>query len=82
MGDVAITHKAGTKDYRVRGVVAARRQLREGFFLREVHLAMYTVRIAVPHAFSELVVNGKATESRRLADNSPRLGAYAHSSTA
>ena len=52
------------------------------FFLREVHLAMYTVRIAVPHAFSELVVNGKATESRRLADNSLRSGAYAHSSTA
>jgi uncharacterized membrane protein len=52
------------------------------FFLREVHLAMYTERSAVPHAFSELVVNGKATESRRFADNSPRLGAYAHSSTA
>jgi hypothetical protein len=47
------------------------------FFLREVHLAMYTVRIAVPHAFSELVV--KATESRRFADNSPCSDAYAHS---
>jgi uncharacterized membrane protein len=51
------------------------------FFLREVRLAMYTERIAVPHALSELVVNGKATESRRFPDNSPRLGAYAHSST-
>jgi hypothetical protein len=44
------------------------------FFLREVHLAMRTVRIAVPYSFSELVVNGKATGTRRLAENSPRTG--------
>lgn len=42
------------------------------FLLRELHLAMRTVRIAVPPAFSELVVNGKATESPGLASRSMR----------
>ena len=50
------------------------------FFLREVHLAMRTVRIAVPKKITRvatgLSTGKKLTESRRFADNSPFFSSY------
>ena len=53
------------------------------FFLREVHLAMHTVRIAGPHGSGGTVrLTAKRIQSRRLADESPHTDSYADSRTA
>jgi hypothetical protein len=83
MGDAAITHKGGTKDYWVRSASPHVVNFAKGSFgARSASPRTRCASQSRMRLTTSLLANEKLIESRRFPDNSPRSGAYAHSSTA